>query len=700
MCSSVLFSEISERRVELLYSGEVHRTADLWFVKLQESTEPPIVEAPSWEPKNPQCLRLFEESRKRLRLKQTKSGLEKSGAALEEAEQEFWHHEGLPGFSAPIQIETHVKKEVWRELIAELEVKRIPGWERRVQLAREVLFQLENGVDSGVSGLGLEPIHVDNCFQDPDVDIPRVFDALLSAVKAGTMAGPLERSEELCWRINGFLSVPKPGGHRRQVGDLSRPKEGNIDKSFNGNVDPGLRNCWPLEQLTAKQFSHMLLSMGRGAVMGKSDLSQAYKCLPVSKRQRRLQRFMFAGKVFEDLRLIFGDTYAPMMFDRFHHVIVTAFVTTANNIPSCIWGKCIDDIPVVVPEKREAWLRAYFQAYRSVCDRLGVKISPVDNSEKSFESSQRGEVLGIVFDSRKMVWRLPERKWRKLVSLVRGLCFREEALSTHEWEVVTGKLNNLCELWRPGRLFMDSFYRCMEFSRKRGKSWPIKAAKRDARVWLAVLEVRELPVLSIKRCPLPDHILSFSDASGEFLDSPGIGIFIPAQYGEEPRAAAWSFPVGFLNCVDEKGCRVCNKTTCLEAVGMLSVILLAPDLLQGRSVIHVMDNYAACLAWNRGRSLIDLWATTIVRAVAHVCAALGIDLHTRWQARRSDRETIIVDNLSHDRCEGLNKEELEAYLDEKQDCFPEPLLTWMRNPRVDLNLGIELVRWLELKYSV
>ena len=69
MCSSVLFSEISERRVELLYSGEVHRTADLWFVKLQESTEPPIVEAPSWEPKNPQCLSLFEESRKRLRLK-------------------------------------------------------------------------------------------------------------------------------------------------------------------------------------------------------------------------------------------------------------------------------------------------------------------------------------------------------------------------------------------------------------------------------------------------------------------------------------------------------------------------------------------------------------------------------------------------------------------------------------------------------
>ena len=78
---------------------------------------------------------------------------------------------------------------------------------------------------------------------EPDLDIPRVFDALMSAVKDGTMAEPLGKTEDLCKRINGFLSVPKPGGHRRQVGDLSRPKGcGGVDRSFNKNVDPNLKN--------------------------------------------------------------------------------------------------------------------------------------------------------------------------------------------------------------------------------------------------------------------------------------------------------------------------------------------------------------------------------------------------------------------------------------------------------------------------
>ena len=87
---------------------------------------------------------------------------------------------------------------------------------------------------------------------------------------------------------------------------------------------------------------------------------------------------------------VFGDTYAPMMFDRFHHVILVAFVITVNNIPSCVWGKRID-----VPKEKRIWIERHFQAYRLVCDRLGVQLSPVDNSMKSFEASQVGEVLGI-----------------------------------------------------------------------------------------------------------------------------------------------------------------------------------------------------------------------------------------------------------------------------------------------------------------
>ena len=124
------------------------------------------------------------------------------------------------------------------------------------------------------------------------------------------------------------------------------------------------------------------------------------------------------------------------------------------------------------------------------------------------------------------------------------------------------------------------------------------------------------------------------------------------------------------------------------------MLLLAPDLLQGKTVVHVVDNIATCLAWDRRRSSLDGWTSTLVRACGHVCAALNIDLHTEWRRRRTDRYTVVVDDLSHDRCKEMSREELQAYLVETQDGFPEPLLTWMKAPRTDLNLGINLVRWL------
>ena len=56
-----------------------------------------------------------------------------------------------------------------------------------------------------------------------------------------------------------------------------------------------------------------------------------------------------------------------------------------------------------------------------------------------------------------------------------------------------------------------------------------------------------------------------------------------------------------------------------------------------------------------------------------------------------------MDDLSHDLCASLNQEELEAYWEEKLTGFPDPLLAWMKAPRVDAFLGHQLVAWLAKK---
>ena len=139
-----------------------------------------------------------------------------------------------------------------------------------LNLGESVLYQLENGASSGVSGLGLEPINIKNVFEDEAIDPPRILDALVRAIKDGYIAGPFKKEEVDATRINSFLSVPKPNGDRRQCGDLSSPRL----KSFNENADPDLVKCWKMTQLTAKQFSFMLMRMGKKALMGKSDLKQ------------------------------------------------------------------------------------------------------------------------------------------------------------------------------------------------------------------------------------------------------------------------------------------------------------------------------------------------------------------------------------------------------------------------------------------
>ena len=112
-------------------------------------------------------------------------------------------------------------------------------------------------------------------------------------------------------------------------------------------------------------------------------------------------------------------------------------------------------------------------------------------------------------------------------------------------------------------------------------------------------------------------------------------------------------------------------------------------------MVHVVDNIATCLAWKSRRSTEDAWATVLIRAIGHLCAFLNVDLHTEWQLRRTSRYTEVVDNLSHDCCQGLTKEELQSYVAENRVGFPEPLLIWMRKPWKDWSLGNRLVDWLK-----
>ena len=96
------------------------------------------------------------------------------------------------------------------------------------------------------------------------------------------MAGPLQIGTIKDAKVCGLISIVKPGGDRRQVGNLSAPK----GSSFNDGIHPYALQEWIVKQTTTKQVAEMIWLSGKDSFLSCSDVVAAYKNLPVSIAQR------------------------------------------------------------------------------------------------------------------------------------------------------------------------------------------------------------------------------------------------------------------------------------------------------------------------------------------------------------------------------------------------------------------------------
>ena len=78
-------------------------------------------------------------------------------------------------------------------------------------------------------------------------------------------------------------------------------------------------------------------------------------------------------------------------------------------------------------------------------------------NQESFEMSETGIVLGILFDTRDMTWQLSEPKGSALIGSLQDLLDCKRPWKLKSWQNLTGKLKFLCKLWRPGSFFMEWF---------------------------------------------------------------------------------------------------------------------------------------------------------------------------------------------------------------------------------------------------
>ena len=113
-----------------------------------------------------------------------------------------------------------------------------------------------------------------------------VTDAVLGWLKDGYAMGPFEKNEIPFkeFKISGLMAKIKPNGKARVINNMS----GGKPNSVNGGID---KKDFVYSMSSTRAWVRILVRCGKGCWMTKLDWAEAYKQIPVNKRDVELQGF-------------------------------------------------------------------------------------------------------------------------------------------------------------------------------------------------------------------------------------------------------------------------------------------------------------------------------------------------------------------------------------------------------------------------
>lgn len=249
-----------------------------------------------------------------------------------------------------------------------------------------VLNDLRHGAALGCRGDARNPTRSSNA--------PSAFefgrettDAIATWVQKGFVYGPVSKSEVPAGaKINGIMCKLKPNGAVRVILNMSSPK--------GRSVNDGIRKeDFPAPMSSTTRFLRILIKAGRGCFIFKCDWADAYKHLCVCDADVELQWFSWLDMYFAELCLVFGGVSSVGLYDRFAKVVKLLVIAVAE-FPKDMLEQHLDDNFGAAPAHSSA-LHHLDNTYQWVASRLGVKLAPRDDPDKSFAPCHRGVILGV-----------------------------------------------------------------------------------------------------------------------------------------------------------------------------------------------------------------------------------------------------------------------------------------------------------------
>ena len=144
-----------------------------------------------------------------------------------------------------------------------------------------------------------------------------ISEALAKECQAGRMAGSYSAPPLPNTRCSGLGVVPKKDGGWRTICDLSSPP----GSSINDFIDP---QRYSLRYCTIDSAIAILNAIGPGALIGKFDLQNSFRIMPVRKEDWHLLAIHWEGQWYLDKCLPFGLRSSPALFNQLAETLVWA----------------------------------------------------------------------------------------------------------------------------------------------------------------------------------------------------------------------------------------------------------------------------------------------------------------------------------------------------------------------------------------
>ena len=150
----------------------------------------------------------------------------------------------------------------------------------------------------------------------PDV----VSDYIATELALGRIAdaGPGEAAKELGIHSSPFGVIPKrqKPGKWRLILDLSSPEGFSVNDGISKETSS-------LRYTTTDDVVEAILKSGKGSLMAKLDIKQAYRNIPVYPQDRLLLGMSWGGRIYVDKTLPFGLRSAPLLFSADNSIAVS-----------------------------------------------------------------------------------------------------------------------------------------------------------------------------------------------------------------------------------------------------------------------------------------------------------------------------------------------------------------------------------------